>query len=348
MPVQAEHARFRGIPLPPSGWTLAVLLALYICTGLIGHDPWKNDDAVTIGVVHDMVANGNWLTPGLAGRPYPDAPLYYWVAAAGSRLLSWLLPVHEATRLASGVFTLLALGFIHLAARELHGREQAPAAPLLLAGSIGFLFHAHEAQPMLATLTAHTAAYWGLTQLDRRPLRGASWFGSALGLGLSRQRPGSDAAAVAGGSVCGLAIRPSPTFSAAAAWLAAACLCACRRMAGCLVRDLARVPRRLLAGRAKPTRRQHATPAEYTTPSADAPVVRMASLPSRLLDTLGKAPPIGNDPAGLADVRLHGCTAGGQHLPWGTQCASLAAAAATGSAGRSGRRFAATRRGECF
>ena len=183
MPVQAEHARFRGIPLPPSGWTLAVLLALYICTGLIGHDPWKNDDAVTIGVVHDMVANGNWLTPGLAGRPYPDAPLYYWVAAAGSRLLSWLLPVHEATRLASGVFTLLALGFIHLAARELHGREQAPAAPLLLAGSIGFLFHAHEAQPMLATLTAHTAAYWGLTQLDRRPLRGASWFGSALGLG---------------------------------------------------------------------------------------------------------------------------------------------------------------------
>ncbi|MEF8708197.1 MAG: hypothetical protein V5B38_04645 [Candidatus Accumulibacter propinquus] len=36
---------------------------------------------------------------------------------------------------------------------------------------------------MLATLTAHTAAYWGLTQIDRRPLRGACWFGSALGLG---------------------------------------------------------------------------------------------------------------------------------------------------------------------
>lgn len=183
MPVQAEHARFRGIPLPPNGWTLAILLVLYICTGLVGHDPWRNDDAVTIGIVHDLVSNGNWLTPSLAGRPYPDAPLYYWVAASGSQLLSWLLPLHEATRLASGVFTLLALGFIFLAARELHGREQAPAAPLLLAGSIGFLFHAHEAQPMLATLTAHTAAYWGLTQLDRRPLRGASWFGSALGLG---------------------------------------------------------------------------------------------------------------------------------------------------------------------
>ncbi len=145
MPAQPEHPRFQGITLPPSGWTLAVLLVVYIFTGLIGHDPWKTDDAVTIGIVHDLLTNGNWLTPGLAGHIYPDAPLYYWMAAASSLTFSWLLPVHEGARLASGVCTLLALCFIWLAARELHGREAAPAAPLLLAGSIGFLFHAHEA-----------------------------------------------------------------------------------------------------------------------------------------------------------------------------------------------------------
>lgn len=183
MSAQPEHKRFRGITLPPSGWTLAVLLVLYIFTGLIGHDPWKNDDAVTIGVVHDLVSNGHWLTLGLAGTPYPDAPLHYWLAAATGHLFSRILPLHEAARLASGVFTLLALAFIYLSARELYGREQAPAAPLLLAGSIGFLFHAHEAQPMLATLTAHTAAYWGLAQLNRRALRGACCFAVALGLG---------------------------------------------------------------------------------------------------------------------------------------------------------------------
>ena len=183
MPAHPEHPGFKGIPLPPSGWTLAVLLALYIFTGLVGHDPWKNDDALTIGIVHDIVANGNWLTPGLAGRPYPDAPLYYWVAAASSQVFSWFLPVHAGARLASGLCTLLALAFILLAARELHGREAAPAAPLLLAGSIGFLFHAHEAQPMLAALTAHTAAYWGLFLLGRKPVAGACYFGSALGLG---------------------------------------------------------------------------------------------------------------------------------------------------------------------
>lgn len=169
--------------MPPSGWTLAVLLALYIFAGLVGHDPWKNDDAVTIGVVHDIVVNGHWLTPGLAGRPYTGGPLYYWLGAVNAHLFGWLLPLHDAARLASGVFTLLALGFILLAARTLHGREQAPAAPLLLAGSIGFLFHAHEAQPMLAALTAHTAAYWGLAQLAQRPRRGACCFGIAFGLG---------------------------------------------------------------------------------------------------------------------------------------------------------------------
>jgi 4-amino-4-deoxy-L-arabinose transferase-like glycosyltransferase len=180
---QPEQKRFKGITLPPSGWTLAILLVLYIFTGLLGHDPWKNDDVVTIGVVHDLVRNGHWLSLSLAGAPYPDAPLHYWLAGATSYLFAWLLPLHEAARLASGAFTLLALTFIYLAARELHGREQAPAAPLLLAGSIGFLFHAHEAQPMLATLTAHTAAYWGLAQLNGRALRGACCFGAALGLG---------------------------------------------------------------------------------------------------------------------------------------------------------------------
>ncbi len=180
----AKPARVRGLTLPPSGWSLAVLLALYVLPGLIGHDPWKNDDAVTIGVVHEMLSSGNWLTPALAGRPHPDAPLYYWLAASSAHLSSWLLPLHDGARLASGACTLLALAFMLLAARELHGRSEAPAAPLLLAGSIGFLFHAHEAQPMLATLAAHAAAYWGLTQLARRPHRGAIVFATALGLGL--------------------------------------------------------------------------------------------------------------------------------------------------------------------
>ena len=73
---------FGGFPMPPRGWPLVVLLALFILAGLVGHDPWKNDDAITIGVTADMLQRGHWLAPHLADRPYPDAPLYYWTAAA--------------------------------------------------------------------------------------------------------------------------------------------------------------------------------------------------------------------------------------------------------------------------
>lgn len=183
MPLLPDSPRFKGITLPPSGWVLAILLVAYIFTGLIGHDPWKHDDAVTIGIVHDIVSNGHWLQPQLAGYNHPDAPFYYWTAAVTAHLFSWLLPLHEAARLASGIYTLLALEFILLAARELHGRENAAAAPLILAGSIGFLFHAHEAQPMLAALTAHTAVYWSLTLLPRRPRYATLVFAVALALG---------------------------------------------------------------------------------------------------------------------------------------------------------------------
>jgi len=182
MPLHPEQPRFKGISLPPSGWVLAALLFVYIFVGLIGHDPWKHDDAISIGIAFDIATRGNWLTLQLAGHPFPDAPLYYWISALSAQLFSWLLPLHDAARLASALFTLLALDFILLAARELHGRDHAAAAPLILAGSIGFLFHAHEAQPMLAALTAHTAAYWALILLPRRPYYAATVFGTALAL----------------------------------------------------------------------------------------------------------------------------------------------------------------------
>jgi 4-amino-4-deoxy-L-arabinose transferase-like glycosyltransferase len=184
MPSYSENKTFKGISLPPRGWPLAILLALYILPGLIGHDPWKVDDATSFGVAWDMLQRGSWLTPSIAGQIYPHAPLYYWIAAASGKLFSWLLPVHDAVRLSSALFTFLILGFTHLAARALHGREYAVAAPLILAGSIGFLVHAHQTQPMLLTLAAHFAAYWALALLDRRPLQACAIFGAALGLGV--------------------------------------------------------------------------------------------------------------------------------------------------------------------
>ena len=183
-PAYSVSSRFKGISLPPRGWSLGLLLILYILPGLLGHDPWKVEDATAFGVIYDMLERDNWLTPSIAGQAYPHAPLYYWIAAACGKLFSWLLPLHDAVRLSSGFFTVLILGFAHLAARALHGREYAVTAPLVLAGSIGFLVHAHQTQPMLMTLAAHFATYWALALLERRPVHAALILGFALGAGL--------------------------------------------------------------------------------------------------------------------------------------------------------------------
>lgn len=182
-----EHAS-NGFPLPPRGWPLVALLALFILAGLFGHDPWKTDDAVTIGIAADMLQRGHWLVPHLADRPYPDAPLYYWTAALAGTLFSWLLPLHDAIRLASGFWVALTLFLLYRAGREWHSSEPAPhefaiASTLAMAGCLGFLVHAHEAQPMLVSLTGHAAAYWALALLPRKPKRAAVIFGLALGLG---------------------------------------------------------------------------------------------------------------------------------------------------------------------
>src|SRR6185437_6163070 len=62
---------------------LVLLCAAWILLGLFGHDPWKPDDATTFGVAHDVLSNGDWLAPQLAGAPAAvRPPLFYALAAA--------------------------------------------------------------------------------------------------------------------------------------------------------------------------------------------------------------------------------------------------------------------------
>ena len=52
-------------------WGLYALCLLYILPGLIGRDPWKNEDATSFGIMWTM-ANGtlhDWLWPHVVGLP---------------------------------------------------------------------------------------------------------------------------------------------------------------------------------------------------------------------------------------------------------------------------------------
>lgn len=136
---------------------IAGLLAAWIALGLFGHDPWKPDEAYTFGVVYEALKKGDWLVPTLAGRPFMEKPpLFFWTAAGLAKAFGLVLALPDAARLASGFYVGLALFFTWLAA----GRRV--AAPLLLAGCLGFLQHAHQLVTDNALIAGVAIGLYGL------------------------------------------------------------------------------------------------------------------------------------------------------------------------------------------
>lgn len=184
----------QGLSMPPSGWTLAGLLAFYVLAGLFGHDPWKNEDAIHIGIAYDILSEGHWLTPELAGRTAYKPPLYYWSAALFGDWLGGWLPLHSALRMASGLWMSFSLLGLYYAGREFYGRSAAAASPLLMVGAVGLIVDAHEAQPLLVGVAAYSVALAALAVLPRRPWLASSYYALSvtaclLGVGVAASVP---------------------------------------------------------------------------------------------------------------------------------------------------------------
>lgn len=171
------------IPLPLASWPLALLVAAFLLPGLVGHDPWKTEDAIGFGIVHQMLASGDWLRPVLAGEPYhEDGPLFYWAAAIAVTLLGSVFPPHDAARFPAALFVLAALWFVRLAARELYGKREGDLSTLAFMGAVGLVWRAHEATAETAMLAGLAAAYYGVAISHRKPYKGALAFGAGAGV----------------------------------------------------------------------------------------------------------------------------------------------------------------------
>jgi 4-amino-4-deoxy-L-arabinose transferase-like glycosyltransferase len=180
------------IALPLARLPLLILVAIWLLPGLIGHDPWKNEDAIGIGIAHQFVAHGDWLLPRLAGEPYADdGPLFYWIAAAFAKLLGGLIAQHNAVRLAAGACIALTLQFLRLAGPAFDHKDRydndsrgdssrGDGVMLMFMGCLGLLVHAHEAVSETALLAGLACAYYGAALVGKRPYAA----GIALGCGL--------------------------------------------------------------------------------------------------------------------------------------------------------------------
>lgn len=163
---------------------VALLCAAWILPGLIGHDPWKPDEAHTFGVVYEILRGGSWVVPSLAGEPFVEKPpLYYLTAAAVAKVFSFALPLHDAARLATGLWMGVVFGFIAVAGRELYGVRYGAVSALLLLGCFGFVLRAHLLLTDIALLAGFAMAYYGYAAVLRRPARGGFWIGTGAGIG---------------------------------------------------------------------------------------------------------------------------------------------------------------------
>lgn len=146
--------------LPLAG--LLLLATLYLLTGVVGHDPWKGEDAIHLAIAHAFWQGDSLWVARIAGETWPHTPpLYHWVAALLGGLLSPLLPFHDGARLASPLFGALFLVSISGAARAFYGDVAGRIAPLLAIGTLGLLVSVHEAQPAVAGLAFAALAWWG-------------------------------------------------------------------------------------------------------------------------------------------------------------------------------------------
>jgi 4-amino-4-deoxy-L-arabinose transferase-like glycosyltransferase len=161
---------------------LVLLCAAWVCMGLVGHDPWKTEDATSIGVASEMASRGDLVVPTLAGETYlARPPLIYISGALAIKALSPPLERHNAARLIAGVALALILLVTAQASRELNGRALRWLPVLILIGSVGFWDRAHVLSPELGDTAGVAVALYGFALALRRPIAG----GIVLGVGIA-------------------------------------------------------------------------------------------------------------------------------------------------------------------
>jgi 4-amino-4-deoxy-L-arabinose transferase-like glycosyltransferase len=162
---------------------LVLLCAAWIVLGLVGHDPWKPDDATSFGIAYDMLQHGDWIVPQVAGVAQPDRPpLFYALAATTARALDAILPLHDGARMAVALSLAATLWLLALAGRELYGRAFRWVPVLVFIGCVGLWDRGHQLSYDVGVLAADALALYALALSPRRPGSAGVLLGVAAGL----------------------------------------------------------------------------------------------------------------------------------------------------------------------
>ena len=151
-----RHAR--GVVL-----LVSLICLVWIVAGLIGHDPWKPDEAYSFGLVLSVLEGRDWVVPMLAHEPFMEKPpIYYLTAALTAKVFGGVLPLHDAARLATGFYMALTFIIVGLTGRELFGRGRGWIATLIFVGCAGLPLYGHLLVTDIAQITGFALALYGL------------------------------------------------------------------------------------------------------------------------------------------------------------------------------------------
>lgn len=202
--------------------TMLALVCAYVLPGTLGHDPWKQDETYTFGIIQHMLETGDWVVPTNAGQPFVEKPpLYDWVAASLAWVGGDVLPLHDAARLASALFALLALACVARLARQATGaRNWSDMRVLgmlaLFAGTLLVVKHSHDMMTDVALMAGTALGFCGLFELvtilrrdradaDRKAANMAALM-LGVGVGIAFMTKGLFLPLVFGATVCALPI----------------------------------------------------------------------------------------------------------------------------------------------
>jgi len=178
-------------------WVLCTVVVLsYLLPGTLGHDPWKQDETYTFGIIQHMLESGDLVVPTNAGQPFVEKPpLYAWVAVGLAFLLGDLLPLHDAARLASALFAGIAFFFLARTAKTMVGAHswldpRVLGTVVLCASSPIVVKHTHDMITDVALLAGTAIGFCGLLEgissiVQRHPASRSSVFMLGAGAGLA-------------------------------------------------------------------------------------------------------------------------------------------------------------------
>ncbi|MGF6871280.1 ArnT family glycosyltransferase [Paraburkholderia sp. MM5477-R1] len=165
--------RWRALAaIRPLLWLVALaILCAWLAPGILGHEPWKQDETYTFGIVQHMLDTGDLVLPTNAGQPFVEKPpIYDWVATGLAWMFGRYLPLHDAARLASALFAGLTVYYTARVARRAVAASswfdlRVIGTLAVFGGTLVVVKHVHDMMTDVALMAGAALGFCGLFEL---------------------------------------------------------------------------------------------------------------------------------------------------------------------------------------